>query len=106
MIVVSGITLAAVIAAPAIFHLFSVNVTGDADAYRAAGTALARVFLIQIFFYGFTALATALLNAHRRFFAAAWAPVLSNVVIIASLAMVPHVVEHPPTIDDILTDPG
>ena len=104
MIVVTTLTLASIIAAPAIFHLFSVNVTGDADVYRAAGTALARVFLIQIFFYGFIALATALLNAHRRFFAAAWAPVLSNVVIIATLAMVPHVVDHPPTVEDILTD--
>src|SRR5262249_16618551 len=80
----------------AIFHLFSVNVTGDADVYRAAGTALARIFLIQIFFYGFTALATALLNAHRRYFAAAWSPVLSNVVIIATLALVPQLVDHPP----------
>ena len=106
MIVVSAITLAAVIAAPAIFHLFSVNVSGDADVYRNAGTALARVFLIQIFFYGFIALATALLNAHRRFFAAAWAPVLSNVVIIAGLAVVPHVVDHPPTVEDILSDAG
>lgn len=106
MIVVTAITLAGVIAAPAIFHLFSVNVTGDADVYRAAGTALARVFLIQIFFYGFTALATALLNAHRRYFAAAWSPVLSNVVIIASLALVPQVVDHPPVVGDILTDPA
>jgi putative peptidoglycan lipid II flippase len=106
MIAVTTLTLGAVLAAPGIFHLFSVSVTGDADVYRSAGTAPARVFLIQVFFYGFTALATALLNAHRRFFAAAWAPVLSNVVIIASLALVPHVVDHPPVIGDILTDSG
>ena len=44
----------------------------DADRYRAAGTLLARIFLVQIFFYGATASPTAL-NARRRFFAAAWA---------------------------------
>ena len=44
------------------------------------GTALARIFLIQIFFYGVVDARPALLNARRRFFAAAWAPVLSNLV--------------------------
>ena len=42
-------------------------------------------FLPQMLFYGFTALATALLNAHRRFVAAAFAPVVNNVVVIAVL---------------------
>ncbi|TPW11965.1 MAG: hypothetical protein FD127_2922 [Acidimicrobiaceae bacterium] len=58
----------------------------------AVGTALARIFLIQVFFYGVTAIATALLQARRRFFAAAWAPVLSNLVIVASLLMIPGTV--------------
>jgi len=34
------------------------------------------------------------LNARRRFFAAAWAPVLSNLVIIVTLLFLPHVVGH------------
>ena len=54
-------------------------------AYRGVGTALARIFLLQIFFYGLMALGSALLNARRRFFAPAWAPVLANLVIIAVL---------------------
>ena len=37
----------------------------DADQYRQVGTVLARLFLVQIFFYGLNALATALLNARR-----------------------------------------
>ena len=75
----------------------------NADQYRDVGTVLARIFLVQIFFYGLNALATALLNARRRFFAAAWVPVLSNVVIIASLLMVPKVMDGAvPTLQDVL----
>ena len=42
-------------------------------------------FLPQMFFYGLTALATALLNAHRRFVAAAFAPVINNLLVIGVL---------------------
>ena len=41
---------------------------------RSSPTALVRLFMPQIFFYGITALATAMLNARRRFAAAAFAP--------------------------------
>ncbi len=108
MIAITALTLLAVLAAPLVFRIFSVNVDAatDAHVYRAAGTALTRIFLVEIFFYGLTALGTALLNARRRFFAAAWAPVVSNLVIIAGLAVVPHVVEGRPKIGDILTNTG
>jgi putative peptidoglycan lipid II flippase len=105
VIVISVITIAAVLLAPLIFHLYSLLVSAavDADQYRSVGTVLARIFLAQIFFYGLNALATALLNARRRFFAAAWVPVLSNVVIIASLLMVPSVMDGAvPTLQDVL----
>ena len=65
----------------------------DPDLYRSVGTSLARVFLLQIFFYGLTALGGALLNARRRFFAPAWAPVLSNVVIIGVLLALPPILD-------------
>ena len=42
-------------------------------------------FVPQMIFYGFTTLASALLNAHRRFVAAAFVPVLNNLVVIAVL---------------------
>jgi putative peptidoglycan lipid II flippase len=101
------LTLVAVIAAPLVFRLFSLDVsdTVDADEYRSAGTALARIFLIQIFFYGLTAIANALLNARRRYFTAAWAPVLSNIVIIASLLLVPGIVDgREPELSEVLTN--
>jgi putative peptidoglycan lipid II flippase len=107
IVAVTTLTVAAVIAAPLIFHIFAIRVAGGAAAaalYRDVGTTLARVFLIQIFFYGITALGTSLLNAHRRFFAAAWAPVLSNLAIIVSLLIIPHVVDGQPELGDVLTN--
>ena len=47
---------------------------------------LFRVFALQIFFYGIGALATAILNTHRRFFLPTFAPVLNNLVVILSFA--------------------
>ncbi|HKY16558.1 MAG TPA: murein biosynthesis integral membrane protein MurJ [Microthrixaceae bacterium] len=46
------------------------------------------LILPEIFFYGLTALLTATLHARRRFVAAAFAPVLNNVVVIAVMALV------------------
>jgi len=96
VVAMSVLTAAAVLAAPWIFHLYSISPSDavDADQFREVGTLLARIFLIQIFFYGLTSLGTSMLNARRQFFAAAWAPVLSNLVIIASLLAVPSIMDH------------
>ena len=105
VIAISVLTVAAVLAAPLIFHLYSLHPKVNATEYRAVGTALARIFLVQIFFYGLSAIGTSLLNARRRFFAAAWAPVLANLVIIASLVAVPAVMNHKtPVLGDVLTN--
>ena len=82
-----ALTLVAVVAAPLIFRVYTLNTAPDVDPelLRRVGTLLARVFLIQILFYGLTGLANAFLNSRRKFFAAAWSPVASNIVIIATL---------------------
>lgn len=104
LLVVGAITLIAVALAPLVFRLYSLLTADGVDAaqYRQVGGLLARIFLVQIFFYGVNSLASVALNARRRFFAAAWAPVLSNLVIIGSLLMVPLVVDRPPTLGDVL----
>ena len=56
---------------------------------REEATTLARFFLPQIAFYGITSLGIALLNSRRRFAAAAFAPVLNNVIVIAALSRSP-----------------
>jgi putative peptidoglycan lipid II flippase len=88
----AALTLVAVVAAPLIFGLYSVNVADgvDPELYRQVGTTLARIFLIQIFFYGLVGLANAFLNSRRRFFAAAWSPILPNLIIIAFLLSLPN----------------
>ena len=56
-------------------------------------------------FYGLTALATAMLNARRRFAAAAFAPALNNVVVITALLAVARVATAPTTVRSVLDDP-
>jgi putative peptidoglycan lipid II flippase len=83
----AALTVVAVIAAPLIFRLYSLDPGGDVDPamFHRVGTTLAQIFLLQIFFYGLTGLASAYLNSRRLFFAAAWSPVVSNLIIIATL---------------------
>jgi putative peptidoglycan lipid II flippase len=106
LIVLALATLVAILAAPLIFRLFSLHPSPlvDADQFRRAGTALTRIFLIQIFFYGLTAIGSALLNSRRRFFAAAWAPVLSNIVSITLLFIIPFTRDGVPNLTDVLND--
>jgi putative peptidoglycan lipid II flippase len=107
LVALTALTALAVIAAPWIFRLFSLDVASGVDPveYRRVGTALTRIFLIQIFFYGISALAGALLQARRRYFAAAWSPVLSNIVVIASLLLIPGAVDgREPQLIEVLTN--
>ena len=106
LIVLALATLVAILAAPLIFRLFSLHPSPlvDTDQFRRAGTALTRIFLIQIFFYGLTAIGSALLNSRRRFFAAAWAPVLSNIVSITLLFIIPFTRDGVPNLTDVLND--
>ena len=72
---------------------------------HALGTDLLRWFMPQMLFYGITALATAMLNARRRFAAAAFAPVLNNVLVITMLLAVGRATSAAPTVRSVLDDP-
>ena len=76
-------------ARPGIVHLYGAIAHAGPDPPRPSrselATLLLRLFAPQVLFYGLTTLATALLNAHRRFAAAAFAPVVNNVMLIAVL---------------------
>ncbi|HEX3669076.1 MAG TPA: lipid II flippase MurJ, partial [Acidimicrobiia bacterium] len=77
--VLVAVSIAGVLLAPYIVQLFTLRAEGASRAaQQEVATTLVRLFMPQIVFYGFTALATALLNAHRRFAAAAFAPMLNN----------------------------
>ncbi len=100
------ITIIAFFAAPLIFRLYTLDPAEgvDVDQFRAVGTTLTRIFLVQIFFYGATGVANALLQSRKRFFAAAWSPIVSNVVIIATLLSIPRAGEQDFGLEDVLTD--
>lgn len=100
------LTLLAVLAAPWIFRLYALTPAPEVDAsvFRSAGTALTRLFALQILFYGLTGVMNALLNVRRRFAAAAWSPVLGNIVVIASLLTLPGVGSQEWAVGDVITD--
>ncbi len=79
----------AMLLAPAITAALSSRVPPAQRAQaESVGTLLVALFLPQMIFYAYTALATAALNARRRFTAAAFAPVLNNVVVVIVLLAV------------------
>lgn len=67
-------------------HLLAATTGANDEVRRTQFTALAQLALPQILLYGITTFCTALLNARRRFAAAAYVPALNNVV--SSLAFV------------------
>jgi putative peptidoglycan lipid II flippase len=58
----------------------------EAQEATSLAVLLFRVFALQILFYGVGALSTGVLNSHRRFFLPTFAPVLNNLIVIASFA--------------------
>jgi putative peptidoglycan lipid II flippase len=82
-------SIAAVIAAHGIVGLYIGHFSSGhpRPAEMRLATTLARFFLPQIFFYGIGATMGAILNTRGRFGAPMWAPVLNNVVVIATVAI-------------------
>jgi putative peptidoglycan lipid II flippase len=81
-------TAATMALAPLLARLFVLDEHGpDRSAQLHVLTILILCFVPQMIFYGFTTLASALLNARHRFVAAAFAPVLNNVVVIVALVV-------------------
>jgi putative peptidoglycan lipid II flippase len=81
-------TAATMLLSPLLARLFLINEHGPSrDAQLHVLTVLILCFVPQMIFYGFTTLASALLNARGRFVAAAFAPVVNNVVVIGALIL-------------------
>lgn len=74
----------AVACAPWLAELF---IGDDSEVNLGLTTALAYLLLPAILFYGLTSLLTAILNTRSVFKPGAWAPVLNNVVAIATLVL-------------------
>jgi putative peptidoglycan lipid II flippase len=84
--VVLGVaTVVAVLAAPLLTRLYLDDATGKANIGLA--TAFGYLLLPEILFYGLGALFAAILNTRGVFGPPAWAPVLNNLVVIATLGL-------------------
>jgi putative peptidoglycan lipid II flippase len=86
VVALSAITVLAIALAPWIVSLYTSGVTpaSEREAVRELATFFLRWFMPQILFYGVGAVATGLLNAHRRFAAPMFAPILNNLIVIAT----------------------
>lgn len=87
VLVLPAIALAGILAAPLIIRLYTVGATpAEAAATRTLGSFFLRWFMPQIVFYGVGAVGTGLLNAHHRFAAPMFAPILNNLIAMATFA--------------------
>ncbi|MBI2168469.1 MAG: murein biosynthesis integral membrane protein MurJ [Actinobacteria bacterium] len=103
----SAVTVAGVLAAPWIVRLYTLRLEGaDAIAQEEVATALLRLFMPQMLFYGLTAVATALLNARRSFAAPAFAPVLNNVVVASLFFALPSLADGDLSLGSVRGDTG
>ena len=84
LVVLVAIATFGILAAPLIAKFYAVRLEG-AEAARQVEvlTFLLRLFIPQIVFYGLAALTAGLLNAHKRFGAPMYTPVLNNLAVIA-----------------------
>ena len=84
VVLLVAITTLFIVAAPWIARIYAVRLEGSEQVLQQeALTFLLRLFIPQIVFYGLTAVTAGLLNAHKRFGAPMYTPVLNNLAVIA-----------------------
>ena len=83
LVALVAIATLGIIAAPLIADLYSSRLDGAAAARQhEVLTFLLRLFIPQIIFYGLAAITAGLLNAHKRFGAPMFTPILNNLAVI------------------------
>lgn len=102
IVVLVGLAALTALLSPGLMWLYARGSPADSRAdFLGIGVRFAVLFAPQVFFYGLMALWSAVLNARHRFFAAAWAPVLNNLVVIGVLVATWRAVDGKPTIADL-----
>ncbi len=85
MVLLLGLTAVTVVAAPWVIRIFTLRVDGpEAAQQQELATFFLRFFAPQIACYGYAAIAGGLLNAHHKFAVPMFAPILNNLVVIAT----------------------
>jgi putative peptidoglycan lipid II flippase len=104
LVVLSAIAALGIVFAPWIVDLYT---SGVPESQKAATAALAtfflRWFMPQVVFYGLGAVATGLLNAHRRFAAPMFAPIVNNLTVIATFIVFAAMPGPAPGSDELAT---
>ncbi|HYT81330.1 MAG TPA: murein biosynthesis integral membrane protein MurJ [Actinomycetota bacterium] len=87
LIVLSGVMVLGILGSGLIIRVYTLGVHGpEIDAERALASFFLKWFMPQIVFYALGAgVATGLLNAHRRFAAPTFAPILNNLIATVTL---------------------
>ncbi|MFC7217148.1 murein biosynthesis integral membrane protein MurJ [Streptomyces polyrhachis] len=85
-VILGGLVLVSVLAAPLLVRMMSVSIADDAGANSVA-VAFTRYCLPTIFFMGIHVVMGQILNARGRFGAMMWTPVLNNLVAIATFGL-------------------
>jgi putative peptidoglycan lipid II flippase len=102
-----AMTVLIVAAAPWIIDLFSSRVPGpEGERQHALATFFLRVFAPQVALFGAAAVAAGLLNAHGRFGPPTFAPVLNNLILIATFLVFAGVTAGRPTEATVEADLG
>ncbi len=86
-VVLGGVAVVGAVAAPWILRLYLSGSNAPPQVYAAQvtlGVFFLRWFMPQIVFYGIGAAATGILNANRRFGVPMFAPILNNLIVIAT----------------------
>jgi putative peptidoglycan lipid II flippase len=84
VVILTAVTIVGIIAAPWIADFYASRLDGGAaEEQQRILTFMLRLFIPQIIFYGLYSVTTGLLNAHRRFGAPMYTPVLNNLAVIA-----------------------
>ena len=86
LIVLGGVSALAIIFAPGL--IWTQSFMSDGSEMDTA-VYFFRIFAVQVLFYGLGSVFSGVLNAHRDYFWSNFAPILNNVVVIASFAVFP-----------------
>lgn len=100
-IILLGIVLITVIAAGFIIHVYATRAWSPQESEVA--TLFARWCLPQIFFYGIYTLASQILNARKVFALPMFAPILNNIIVIATALTFVSIMDAVPTVDTVST---
>lgn len=105
VVALSAIAVLGIVLAPLIVDLYTSGIpsASDRESVRELATFFLRWFMPQILFYGIGAAVAGLLNAHRRFAAQMFAPILNNLIVIATFVVFAAMPDPPAGSGELVT---